>query len=791
MNNPHFLIVFHQVNYALASAMMRDLVPAGFTFSLLCDDDLGPADTLADRLREDQRPMILMVSDNFLRSAECVYQLLPVLQARENTPIQIVVLTEGMRQPDQEVVPTRLDRVGQILQYINYWQDRYLQLRKAQSHPDTRDSVSGQELQWTRQIAFEIGDLIEFFREHASYAWEAFTANKYELFFRKSGNISLHEDFRQGLLYPEDDRELEQRVRDQVEQLRQEETEEETQSPTPVGELVEELNGTTGATPEKELLNRLIAYKNQLQQEDEEESDLPEEDDDWDDEEPEVEERLGEDDGGAAIVTMPARDEAGIRRLLEKDPDNITLLLDLAFLLAHDEATFNETTSLLEKVLTLDPTNARAFFLLGKLSEQYKEKKLAQSYYEKALKSTPDYAEAHLALGRMLLKEPNHLEEGIAHLGEARKLLPDHAEVWAEYGEALLLNDETKKAAKAFKKAFKLDPDNEYYPTRLAELYFQMGDRVKALRYYKEKQRGPAVPEDKPTPVQEIPPPVHAPEAASTHLKEVEDHRPAAPVSSPSQVLTVLITGATSGIGRATARLFAEKGHRLILTGRREDRLFALQAELEQLHNASILPLAFDIRQEAVTRQLIRALPESWTKIDVLINNAGGAHGLAPIHEGNVEDWDAMIDTNIKGLLYMTRAVTPGMVARQAGHVINVCSTAGKETYPNGNVYCATKHAVDALTKAIRQDLMPHRVCVSQVSPGHVEETEFALVRFAGDKERARIYEDFNPLTARDVADAIYYMITRPAHVQIHDIVLTGSQQATSTQIDRSGRIYD
>ncbi len=214
MNNPHFLVLFHQVNYALAASMTRDLVHAGFAFSLLCDDDLGHGETMADRIRTDQRPLLLLVSDNFLRTSSCVHGLLPMLKQREGLPVQIIVLADGMTEPDKTPVPTRLDRVGQILQYINHWQDKYLKLRRQQAENPSLSAEQENELRWTRQIAFEIGDLIEFFRESNTYSWEAFCSNQYEVFFRKSGNISLHQDFKDRLPFMEDDRELEDRLRE-------------------------------------------------------------------------------------------------------------------------------------------------------------------------------------------------------------------------------------------------------------------------------------------------------------------------------------------------------------------------------------------------------------------------------------------------------------------------------------------------------------------------------------------------------------------------------------------------
>ncbi|MBK9981234.1 MAG: SDR family NAD(P)-dependent oxidoreductase [Saprospiraceae bacterium] len=250
----------------------------------------------------------------------------------------------------------------------------------------------------------------------------------------------------------------------------------------------------------------------------------------------------------------------------------------------------------------------------------------------------------------------------------------------------------------------------------------------------------------------------------------------------------VLITGATSGIGLATAHVFAANGYDLILTGRREDRLNKVKEEILQSSSVNVTLLCFDVRHYSECEKAMESISQP---IDVLINNAGLARGLDYVYEGKIEHWDEMIDTNIKGLLYMTRLVSPGMVARKSGHIINLGSSAGKEVYPKGNVYCATKFAVDGFTRAIRTEMHVHNVRVSQISPGHVEETEFARVRFEWDEERAKIYNDFNPLTAKDVAESIYFIASRPPHVNINDIFVMGTQQAGNMIIDRTGRRFD
>ncbi|MBK9272340.1 MAG: SDR family NAD(P)-dependent oxidoreductase [Saprospiraceae bacterium] len=252
---------------------------------------------------------------------------------------------------------------------------------------------------------------------------------------------------------------------------------------------------------------------------------------------------------------------------------------------------------------------------------------------------------------------------------------------------------------------------------------------------------------------------------------------------------TVLITGASSGIGKATAiRLAREKKFRLILCARRKERLEELAQYIESEYRIPTLVLCFDIRKEASVERAIDSIPVEWQDVDVLLNNAGLALGLDPIHEGNTDHWNTMIDTNIKGLIYITRLISRRMVAKKSGQIINICSTAGKEVYPKGNVYCATKFGVDALTRAIRQDLYLYNIRVGQVSPGHVEETEFAINRFEGDVVKADIYKDFTPLKSSDVADAIYFMVSAPGHVNILDIVMTSSQQGSATLVDRSGR---
>jgi 3-hydroxy acid dehydrogenase/malonic semialdehyde reductase len=247
---------------------------------------------------------------------------------------------------------------------------------------------------------------------------------------------------------------------------------------------------------------------------------------------------------------------------------------------------------------------------------------------------------------------------------------------------------------------------------------------------------------------------------------------------------TAFITGATSGIGKATAEIFAKNNIRLILCGRRADRLVKIQEELSKLTEVAILQ--FDVSKRGEVEKAIASLPENFKTIDILINNAGNAHGLSTIQDGDIDDWDAMLDINVKGLLYVSKAIFPQMIARNNGFIVNIGSIAGKEVYPKGNVYCASKYAVNALNKSMRIDLNKHNIRVAAIHPGAVE-TEFSEVRFKGDSEKSKsVYKGYKALQAEDIADIIHFVVTRPYHVNIEDLVVYPTAQASATIMNKS-----
>ncbi len=249
---------------------------------------------------------------------------------------------------------------------------------------------------------------------------------------------------------------------------------------------------------------------------------------------------------------------------------------------------------------------------------------------------------------------------------------------------------------------------------------------------------------------------------------------------------TVLITGASAGIGEACAHIFAKENYRIIITARRKEKLENVRNTLVSEYKAEVLCLYFDVQNKLEVEQALTSLPTEWNTIDILINNAGLSLGLEPFFQGNTTDWETMIDTNIKGLLYISKIIANKMLSQKNGHIVNIGSIAGKESYPNGNVYCATKAAVDSLTKSMRMDLVQHGIKVTAIHPGAVE-TEFSLVRFKGDAQRAKnVYNGFEPLHPEDIADVIYFAVTRPAHVNINDLLIMPTAQASATIIHRN-----
>ena len=413
------------------------------------------------------------------------------------------------------------------------------------------------------------------------------------------------------------------------------------------------------------------------------------------------------------------------------------------------EADFETARNYLEQVLKKEPMNAAALRQLAVLIDQNFENESAEELFRKALFC--------------------HEEDAV---------------LYYEYAHHLSKNAlQQQKAADMFQRAIELNGTEALPYLELAHCQLKIGQKIAAKANYLQAC---LVDTGIGNTDLNLIFGVYNPSTVSDQMQESIPE----PTRNPNEDTIVLVTGATSGIGKAIAELFAINGYKVIITGRRKDRLDLIKEEFIACFSSRIESLCFDIRDEAAVEQAFSKLPEEWKKIDILINNAGLAKGRAPFHLGNLSHWETMIDTNIKGLLYISRIVSKSMVERQKGFIVNIGSVAAKEAYTDGNVYCATKAAVDMLTKGMRLDLHKYGIRVSAVHPGHVE-TEFALVRFDGDEQKADIYGNFTPLTAMDVAETVFYIVNRPKHVNIQDVLMFGTQQASATVVDMSGKKYN
>lgn len=919
------ILAYHSANREAAGIIDQQLARANYHFEhLICDE--GEL-RLHERMTQTNKQVVLLVSDNFLCCEDCMYELLPVYQDLvRNKRIQPVV-TDGVYFDEETGIttrrPTSFDRMSNVIHYMNYWQDQYLEVRRQKRQVSSEEELAlNEELRVIRSISSEIGEFMRFFRNGDYVNWEIFKANRYYTFFDFVNGLEKHRDFQPieikeaiETTYPEEnahgDEEEEIIVAEQITDVDGEDLESgmfsedkidlaqipgmnllssennedallsntvdtseyfddtdvalEVEASTdnePIEERIDfakvesenylsiDLSEKTSSTEETESAETEIMQPifseitDELTDSNEEKGEEI-----ATKEEPDVVEFSSVEEiistGNAMIAegqvyTALRRFEEGIARF----PSDVGLRYTFAQAILKYREDYGSAKRQLEQMLTYDPRNTDAYFLIGELDEIQGNYEAAKLNFERVINIDNHYPNVHYRLANLLAnkfegQEASALyhfgitlsqttnnadahyqyavlqeqyvqdqEKAIEHYQQSIELRPDHP--YAHYDLAVLYHElgQHKAAATAYQQAAEINPEvntlrnnqiflgmeshvnNGYDHTEVESskaLIGQLQDDIKRLEDLVARNQN--LLEDAHQGIADLPVMQQA-KYDKELVKETSDFVAQETQESAKQepVGTVLITGATSGIGKATADLFAAKGYRLILTGRRDKRLEDLKMYFQETYQSEVQTLNFDVRDPMAVESYTEQLSEEWRSVDILINNAGLAKGFEPIHEGKLADWETMIDTNIKGLLYMTRIVSPWMVKAGKGHIINICSIAGKEVYPNGAVYCATKHAVDALTKGMRLDLHEHGIRVSQVSPAHVEETEFALVRYEGDSERAKIYKDFQPLRASDVADTIVYLATRPPHVNIQDVVMLGTQQASATRIDRSGR---
>lgn len=782
MTKNTLILAFDPQNQSTAQRISERLQNAGIPTRLISASSSGFDSVFAETLQDSDTPVAVLVSDNLLKNVSAMNGFLDTLRLLNQSGRFLGLLVESVDPESGATKPTEIDRMSNLLHYLNYWQNAWLELSsRRQDADETIQAAIEPELDATRRIADQIGDLIGMLRELNCIQEPALYSNNFAILADRFGLIPRQTQAAApdplptplslapspAPAFPVDEPIVPPIETEPIG------TERETIVTPPnldaiirdaefwiqngrLEQGLEILQLACEEYPDHEGLRD--AYNNALGQ---------------------IQPSQETTSAGAAIPPAPSEpapdadqskpepETSSPGEFRESETESYIRLGDEA----AEKGDYLFAKICWDRALELKPDYPGLALKMGLATAehlpQYRE--TAIHYLKIASEQTPDDPSIPLRIARLMRNFPEEYPEALWHYNRSLQADKYQGEAWIEMADLFGKLDMGDKATIAYKNAISVNP-------ALATPEFNK-------RFLGIEEPEPAV----------LPEPKIQAEAP-TEERQIETDAEPAPVPAPAppaptKRLTVLITGATSGIGRATAEIFAANGHRVLLNGRRIERLRDMLSDFNARYpHTEVAALPFDVRDRGAVAGAFENLPNEWREIDLLINNAGLAKGLAPIHEGKLEDWETMIDTNIKGLLYVTRCVAPGMVARREGHIINTGSSAGKEVYPNGNVYCATKFAVDALTKAMRHDLYQHNVRVSQVSPGHVEDTEFALNRFDGDASKANIYADFQPLKATDVAEVIYFIATRPPHVNLQDVWMYSTQQASAMAIDRSGR---
>ena len=788
MSTNTIAIVFHHLDYQKVKSVSHSLTPLGFTFHPIeANNDLTHVG-IADPIVTIHQKVIVFLSEKFLTDANCIYQWHNAMQQIQLSGTKQLFLFVSDPNLHEEV---GLTTVGDVLYYINYWQDTYLQARKKYLTEDRSLLEANEDLKQLREIASDVGESLHFIRKQGVIELEEFQANNYRIFFDWVGLKNSVADDESGDDFDEKDELIQKRVEALIKRSLPE-------SHQNGSDEEDEKTNDLDQSPESDLLKKLQDYKNGVLS-DADKSSLtsstdsptipsqhPERPIDADVEKlkQELAIKLGmtKNELEQTIHETPLLPSSlgVLREKIKIEINNIPLQLELVREIIDNKEHFTEATDVLENVLKQDRNNLEAIYLLSQLCSNVGEFKLARTYLERLISLQPDYPGVYEEMGDLLVEHfPLEQEEAAkfykkAYQHDTKKyhLLDKRAKILQK------LEGKRKKAIKTYLNLLEVQPDHPSAHFHLAELYLELGDRMQA-KFHFAKGSGEEVA------IQNFE--TEIPAKPIEHVEPIE-----APIIEPKTAVNVAtrtcITGATSGIGKATARLLASQGYDLLLIGRRKAKLEELQLELEEAFEVDVEILSLDVTEREAVEYMVEKHTDIFKNVNILINNAGLALGLDYIHEANMDHWDRMIDTNVKGLLYMTRLIAPFMVAKKTGFIINICSTAGKEVYPKGNVYCASKFAVDALTRSMRQDLFKHGIRVGQVSPGATEDTEFAKVRFEGDDEKAKIYSDYKPLRASDIARIIHFMILQPSHVNIQDVLVMSSQQASATLYNRNGR---
>lgn len=772
----------------------------------------APAQLLEELAASESRKdalVLVLVSDNFLKSAECMKRLLAFTQ-EEYLPMLLPVLVPGRRAAENggtEEYPTNISTIQDTIFYRDFWYDEWIRLRK-QGNLATEDEL--RDLEARKNFSKKMQPMMNTILRHLNNAipksLDELKADNYELLFGKLGLNGLSNEERQmplsvALGGPEAETTTEEEdVNSEAEEIadafsiKLPEAEEITVSlpeneeafALELVEVEETTNSEATETAKSSISAVLDAYREAHEEATTEtsQSDLDalltnnqqENNPQTEQENPVLATTMAtvlDNDSSdfqlaaetniffdipvetpvTAVVEAPVYEDFVIG-----DVDDI----DVLFVLADtetEESDYAHAAICFERILALDHDNGRALLGLARLYARYLHRTNdADKTYRKALLCNDENPNLYYEYA-MFLQDfvPMQRRRVVELLNDAVELNPFHENAYLALAKQYAANNQPADAKAAYLQACLLNAD-----LRNPGLESQL----RIIRH--------EAPINDPLP--------------SDVVEEVV-LQAAAPAEEPNPYAdtVVFVSGASSGIGRATAERFIRAGYRVIINARRTERLVEFRNSFDEKQQAQITCLPFDVRNHDEMRAALLSLPEEFKNIDILVNNAGLAKGSSPIHEGRWSDWETMIDTNIKALLALTREVSAQMVANKRGHIINIGSAAAKDAYPNGNVYCATKAAVDMLTRAMRLDLFTHNIRVSAVQPGMVE-TEFALVRYEDQERATKLYEDIKPLTPEDVADTVFYVATRPEHVNIQDVLMYTRQQAHTTTVDRSGK---
>ena len=777
------ILAYSHHNASLAQHIDRQLSRIGIPFEHATERLPGE---LASQIATSGEPALLLITDNFLKDRACMTGMLAAIQSLSADQPLLAVVADGVDDQGRPV-QTHIDRMVNALQYMNYWQNAWLDISTQYQHAEgVQKQVLEAELDAVRTIANQVGDFISLIRDRGYLSWEQLEADDYVIFFVKFGLSDWHGQYRRLVAQSINNQQIAE-----APHLPEMPVSGGILAPEPIDE------------PEHQDVHAGLATEMPLSPEPEpgqELSFMPPAESMEDDSTPadhtaEIDQAIrdahfwlekGYTDRGIELLQLASEQypeserlaheyQAVLAKYKQPEPEQKESPSHRAEInqpeTKESEPAAPAFTHVEQEPEPEKPSEAKSYDMMGDKASEKGDFLFAKYCWDRVAELDPSFPGIYRKLGLMTSEHlQDYRETAVHYLNKSLEINPLDAEVLMALAQQSLQSHAAKEARAWYERAIAVDEN----------VKTEENDRI---YFTEEAMESVSSSLEEPVVVEAVEEPV-----PQTPVLEMPEEMPTVQVSEKPASPLVLITGATSGIGKATADLFARNGYRLILTGRRVERLVALKNAFEAQYDSDILLLPFDVRDAGAVEAALSNLPDSFREIDILINNAGLAKGFSPIHEGDLNHWDTMIDTNVKGLVYVSRIVARGMVDRRKGHIINVGSIAGKEIYPNGNVYCASKAAVDALTKAMRYDLFTYNIRVSQVSPGHVEETEFAINRFDGDAERAKIYNDFQPLTARDVADAIFYMATRPPHVNIQDMYMFSTQQASAVAVNRSGR---